>query len=40
MILSLAREFGWKKASSIVLFEVGFAILIGGLAFRFLSHLM
>ncbi len=37
MILSLAKEFGWKKAFSIALFEVAFAILIGGLAFRLLS---
>jgi ferrous iron transport protein B len=40
MILSLAREFGWKKASAISIFEVGFAILLGGLAFRFLSLFM
>jgi ferrous iron transport protein B len=40
MILSLAREFGWKKASAIAIFEVGFAILLGGLAFRFLSLFM
>ena len=40
MILSLAREFGWKKASAISIFEMGFAILLGGLAFRFLSLFM
>ncbi len=38
-IAALVREFGWKKALLITLFEVVFAIFIGGLAFRFLSFL-
>ncbi len=37
MILSLAREFGWKKASAIAVFEVVFAIFLGGIMFRLLS---
>lgn len=40
MILSLAKEFGWKKASAITVFEVTFAILLGGIAFRLLSLIM
>jgi len=31
-----AEEFGWKKAVFITLFEVVFAILVGGIAFRLL----
>ena len=37
MILTLAKEFGWKKASAISVFDVGFAIFLGGIAFRLLS---
>ncbi|MFB3766475.1 MAG: ferrous iron transport protein B [Methanotrichaceae archaeon] len=40
MILCLAREFGWKKASAITAFEVVFAISLGGIAFRLLSLVM
>jgi ferrous iron transport protein B len=40
MILCLAREFGWWKASAITVFEVVFAIFIGGDAFRLLSLVM
>lgn len=40
MILSLAKEFGWKKASAITVFEVTFAIFLGGIAFRMLSLIM
>ncbi len=40
MILSLAREFGWGKASAITVFEVVFSILLGGIAFRLLSLVM
>ena len=36
-IAALAREFGWKKTLFITIFEVIFAILIGGIAFRILS---
>jgi len=35
-ITALVREFGWKKAVFITLFEVVFAILVGGIAFRLL----
>lgn len=40
MILSLAKEFGWKKASAITIFEVTFAIFLGGIAYRLLSLFM
>ena len=33
---ALVREIGWKKAYFITVFEIGFAILIGGLAYRLL----
>jgi len=36
-ILCLGREFGWRKASAITVFEVAFAVLMGGLVFRLLS---
>ena len=36
-IAALAREFGWRKALFITVFEVIFAIFIGGIAFRILS---
>ena len=35
-IAALISEFGWKKASYITLFEIFFAIFIGGVAFRLL----
>jgi len=35
-IAALVREFGWKKALFITVFEIMFAILIGGIAFRLL----
>ena len=40
MILTLAKEFGWKKASTISVFDVGFAIFLGGIVFRLLSLTM
>ena len=40
MILCLGREFDWKKASAITVFEVVFAIFLGGIAFRLLSLVM
>jgi len=33
----LVREIGARKAATITLFEVGFAILVGGIAFRLLT---
>jgi ferrous iron transport protein B len=36
-IAALAREFGWKKALFITVFEIVFAILVGGIAFRLLT---
>jgi ferrous iron transport protein B len=39
MILTLAKEFGWKRASAISIFDVGFAILLGGIVFRLLSSI-
>jgi len=35
-IAALVREFGWKRALFITVFEIVFAILIGGIAFRLL----
>ncbi len=35
-IAALVREFGWKKAFFITVFEIFFAILIGGIALRVL----
>jgi ferrous iron transport protein B len=40
VILCLAKEFGWRKASAITVFEVIFSILLGGIAFRGLSLFM
>lgn len=36
-IAALAKEFGWKKALLITLFEIGFAVVLGGIAFRLLT---
>jgi ferrous iron transport protein B len=38
-IAALTKEFGWKKALSITIFEIIFAILLGGIAFRILTLL-
>jgi len=35
-IATLVKEFGWKKALFITLFEIVFAIILGGIAFRLL----
>jgi ferrous iron transport protein B len=35
-IAALVKEFGWKKAWFITVFEIVFAILVGGIAFRLL----
>jgi len=35
-ISALVKEFGWKKAACVTLFEVVFALLLGGLAYRLL----
>lgn len=37
---ALVKEIGIRRATAITLFEVGFAILVGGVAFRILSHMM
>ena len=34
---ALVKEFGWKKALSITVFEIVFALLVGGIAFRLLT---
>jgi len=39
-IAALVREFGWKKSLFITVFEIAFAILIGGVAFRLLPLVM
>jgi ferrous iron transport protein B len=39
-IAALVRDFGWKKASFITVFEIVFAILIGGIAMRLLTLAM
>ena len=36
-VAALVREFGWRKALFIAVFEVVFAILVGGIAFRLLT---
>lgn len=36
-IFALAKEFGGKKAPFITLFEVAFAIILGGVALRLLT---
>jgi ferrous iron transport protein B len=36
-IAALAKEFGWKRALSITIFEIVFAISIGGIALRMLT---
>jgi ferrous iron transport protein B len=40
LILSMGKEFGWRKALGITAFEVVFAIFLGGIAFRLLSLFM
>ena len=39
-IAALVRDFGWKKALFIAVFEVVFAILVGGIALRLLTMAM
>jgi len=39
-IAALVRETGWKRAGLITFFEIGLAILLGGIAFRMLSLFM
>ncbi len=34
---ALVKEFGWKKALTITTFEIVFALLVGGMTFRFLT---
>ena len=36
-IAALVKEFGWKKSLFITVFEIAFAILVGGIAFRLLT---
>jgi len=36
-IAAMIRETGWKRALEITVFEIGLAILIGGVAFRLLN---
>lgn len=36
---ALAKEFGWKKALYITIFEIVFAVLLGGVALRVLTAL-
>jgi len=36
-IAALVKEFGWKKALFITVFEIVFAIIVGGVAFRVLT---
>ncbi len=35
-IAALVRELGWKKATYITVFEIAFALILGGIAFRLL----
>jgi ferrous iron transport protein B len=34
---ALVKEFGWKKALAITIFEIGFALIVGGVTFRLLT---
>jgi ferrous iron transport protein B len=36
-IAALVKDFGWKKALFITVFEIAFATLVGGIAFRLLT---
>jgi len=36
-IAALVKELGWKKAAYITVFEIAFALLIGGIAFKLLT---
>jgi ferrous iron transport protein B len=36
-IAALVKEYDWKKAIFITVFEIVFAIVLGGVAFRLLS---
>jgi len=35
-IAALGREFGWKRALAITVFEIAFALMLGGIAARVL----
>ncbi|MEM3556030.1 MAG: ferrous iron transport protein B [Candidatus Micrarchaeia archaeon] len=37
---ALVKEFGWRRAVFITIFEIAFAILLGGVAFRMLGVLL
>ncbi len=39
-IAALVRDFGWKKSLFITVFEIAFAILVGGIAMRLLTLAM
>jgi ferrous iron transport protein B len=39
-IAALVKDFGWKKSLFITVFEIAFAILVGGIAFRLLTLFM
>jgi ferrous iron transport protein B len=39
-IAALVRDFGWKKSLFITVFEIAFAILLGGVALRLLTLIM
>ena len=39
-IAVLVKDFGWKKSLFITVFEIVFAILVGGVAFRLLALVM
>ncbi len=38
-IAALVKELGWKKAAYITVFEIAFALMLGGIAFRLLTLL-
>jgi len=39
-IAALVKEFGWKKATFVTVFEIVFAIILGGIALRLLTPFM
>jgi ferrous iron transport protein B len=36
-ISALLKEYGWRKAVYVTIFEISFAVIIGGITFRILS---
>jgi Fe2+ transport system protein B len=37
---ALVKDFGWRKSLFITVFEITFAVLVGGITFRLLTLFM